>query len=99
MDFEHLAKELGPLIASNGKLAGLMIRMKSFPGWRTVGAFVSHLKFVDAHHRQIERIAVLTNSGVLKIVPRIADHFVHPKIKHFGFEEKDRALAWLETGQ
>jgi SpoIIAA-like len=97
-DFEQLAKEVDPFIASKGKLAGIMICAKSFAGWRSLGAFTSHLKFVVDHHRQIERIAVVTSSSLLKIMPRIAGHFVHPKIKHFDFEEKDRALAWLETG-
>jgi hypothetical protein len=98
-DFEQLAKEVDPFIASKGELAGIMICATSFPGWRSLGAFMSHLKFVVDHHRQIERIAVVTSSGLLKIMPRIAGHFVHPKIKNFDFEEKGRALAWLETGR
>ena len=57
-----------------------------------------HLKFVAGHHRQIERIGAVTDSEFLKIIPRIADHFVQAKIKHFDFEKKDQALAWLETG-
>jgi len=59
----------------------------------------AHLKFVADHHRQIERIAAVTDSGLLRIMPRIAGLFVHPEIKHFGFAEKDQALAWLETGR
>ena len=76
-----------------------MIDAKSFPGWDSFGALVSHLKFVADHHRQIERIAAVTDSAFLKIVPRIASHFVQASIRHFDFNEKDRALAWLETGQ
>jgi hypothetical protein len=98
-DFEQLAKEIDPFIAANGKLVGVMIDAKSFPGWDSFGALVSHLKFVADHHRQIERIAAVTDSGFLKIVPRIASHFVQASIRHFDFSEKDRALAWLETGQ
>jgi hypothetical protein len=30
-------------------------------------------------------------------VPRIADHFVQAKIKHFDSAQKDQALVWLET--
>ena len=75
-DFEQLAEEIDPFIAANGKLAGVMIHAKSFPGWESFGALVSHLKFVADHHRQIERIAAVTDSGFLKIVPRIARHFV-----------------------
>jgi hypothetical protein len=98
-DFEQLANEIDPFIAANGKLVGVMIDAKSFPGWDSFGALVSHLKFVADHHRQIERIAAVTDSGFLKIVPRIASHFVQASIRHFDFSEKDRALAWLETGQ
>jgi hypothetical protein len=97
-DFEQLAKEIDPFIAANGKLVGVMIHAKSFPGWESFGALVSHLKFVADHHRQIERVAAVTDSGFLKIVPRIASHFVRAQIKHFEFKEEDRALAWLEAG-
>ena len=98
-DFEQLATEIDPFIAANGKLVGLMIHTESFPGWENFGALVSHLKFVADHHRQIERIAAVTDSGFLRIVPRIASHFVEARIKRFEFCEKDRALKWLETGQ
>jgi len=59
---------------------------------------LSHLKFVAGHHRQIERIAVVTDSAFLKIMPRIASVVIHPEIKQFNFAEKDRALAWLQIG-
>ena len=95
-DFEQLAKEVDPFIASKGKLAGLMIYTKSFPVWESFGAFVSHLKFVADHHRQIKRIAAVTDSEFLKIMPNIANHFVQAKVRHFNFEEKDQALAWLK---
>ena len=98
-DFERLASEIDPVIASKGKLAGLMVCAKSFPGWRSFDAFASHLKFIADHHRQIERIAAVSDIAFLKIMPRVAELFVHPKVRHFGFEEKDRALAWLETGR
>jgi hypothetical protein len=32
-------------------------------------------------------------------MPRVAELFVHPKIRDFGLEERDRALVWLETGR
>jgi hypothetical protein len=98
-DFELLAKEVDPYIAAQGKLAGLMVYTKSFPGWESFGALVSHLKFVGGHQQKIERVAAVTDSGFLAIVPRIVDHFVHAEVKHFDFDDKERALAWLETGR
>jgi SpoIIAA-like len=95
-DFEQLSSEVDPFIASNGKLAGLMICAKSFPGWDSFAALVSHLRFVADHHRAIKRIAAVTDSGLLKIMPSLANHFVQAEIRHFNLAEKDQALAWLE---
>jgi stage II sporulation SpoAA-like protein len=98
-DFEELERRIDPLIGSNGKLAGLMIHAHAFPGWQSLEAFVSHARFVADHHRRIERIAVVTDSGFLKILPRIAGLFVQAKIRPFDYWERDQALAWLETGR
>jgi len=97
-DFEQLAQELDPIIASQGKLTGLMIYVQSFPGWQSFGAFVEHFAFVRSHHRRIERIAAVTDSKLLKPIPHIAGLFVAPKITTFNSEQKDLALKWLETG-
>ena len=98
-DFEQFAREVDPLIASFGKVTGLLIDAKSFPGWRDFGAFESHLKFVIDHHRQIERIAVVTDSGLLQTMPRVAGWVVAPDIRPFGSDEREKALEWLETGR
>jgi hypothetical protein len=98
-DFETIAKKVDPVIISKGKVTGLMINMKSFPGWRNYAAFAAHVKFVADHHRGIERIAVVTDSGLLKIIPRIAGYFVYPEIRVFGFKQEEQALSWLETGR
>jgi hypothetical protein len=42
---------------------------------------------------------VVTESEVLKIAPKIAEHFAHPEFKVFGSLEKDRALQWLAAGR
>ena len=63
-----------------------------------MGALVEHMKFVKNHHRQIDRIAVVTDSEVLKIAPKIAEHFAHPAFKVFGSGDSARAIAWLESG-
>jgi hypothetical protein len=98
-DFENLAREIDPLMAANGKLAGLMIRAQAFPGWRDFSAIAAHFRFVTAHQRRIERIAVVTDSGFLKLAPHFAGIFVHPEIRTFGAAEKEQALAWLQTGR
>jgi hypothetical protein len=32
-------------------------------------------------------------------MPSILAHFVGAEVRHFGFDEKERALTWLETGR
>lgn len=97
-DFELVAREVDPFIAQKGKLKGLMIYAKSFPGWRNFEGLVSHLRFVGEHQQYIERVAAVTDSEFLAIMPSIVSHFVRAQVKHFGFDEKDKALAWLEGG-
>jgi hypothetical protein len=97
-DFRNVSRVVDPYIEEKGKLTGLLIAAPSFPGWDSYGALVEHMKFVKGHHRKIERVAAVTDSKVMSIAPRIAEHFAHPEFKVFGSGEKARALGWLQTG-
>ncbi|MDA1141449.1 MAG: STAS/SEC14 domain-containing protein [Planctomycetota bacterium] len=61
-DFKSAVKVIDPWIEKNGRLKGLIIRTKSFPGWESFGALSSHLKFVKGHHTKISRVAFVTDS-------------------------------------
>ncbi len=95
-DFELLAREVDPYIRETGGLRGLMVYAKAFPGWNDFGALVSHLRFVKNHERSIRRVAAVSDSAILTIVPSIAAHFLHAEVRHFEFDDRDAALAWLE---
>jgi hypothetical protein len=97
-DFQRIAQEVDPYIEASGKLHGVMIDAKFFPGWKDFAALVAHLKFVKDHHRQIERIAAVSDSGFLSIAPKIASHFVQAEVRHFAHSQRDEALAWLRGG-
>jgi hypothetical protein len=94
-DFEHLAEEIDPYIEQNGRLHGLMVRTEFFPGWADFAALISHLKFVRNHQSKIEKVAAVSDSGFLRILPSVAGHFVKAEVKHFGYHDKDKALEWL----
>ena len=98
-DFAKFSDQIETKGLSHNSPTRLMIRTDSFPGWDSSEAFVAHLKFVSEHHQQIERIAIVTDSEFLKIMPHIASLLVHPKIKQFDLVKTDEALAWLETGR
>ena len=96
-DFEQLSREVDPYIEETGRLKGLMIYTDSFPGWDNLAAFISHIKFVKNHHQQIEKVAAVTDSGFLSVLPKVASHFVQAEIRHFPLDEKDVAIQWLTS--
>ena len=96
-DFETLAAHVDAYLEQNGTLHGVLVQAKSFPGWDSLSALISHVKFVANHHRKIERIAVVTDAEVLKVLPRIADHFVKAEIRQFDAGQSELAMAWIEA--
>lgn len=98
-DFEKLAREVDPYIIEKGALNGLMIYTKSFPGWDNFAAFLSHIKFVKNHHQKIKKIAAVTGSGFLSIMPQIAKHFIQAEVRHFDYDDKETALDWLKANK
>ena len=87
-DFERASKQIDPLIEKVGQLKGLIIYAESFPYWDSFSAFVKHLKFIEAHHAKVEKVAFVTNSSIVD--------FVEPLAKHFQFNDLDKARAWIK---
>ena len=96
-DFEHLAQEIDPYIEQNGGLHGLMVHTEAFPGWADFAALLSHLKFVRDHQSKIEKVAAVSDSGFLRIMPSVASHFVKAEVRHFDYHDKEKALEWLTS--
>jgi hypothetical protein len=94
-DFQRLAQEIDPYIEVHGKLHGVMLDAESFPGWKDFAALVAHLRFVRDHHRNVQKVAAVTDSTFLSVVPTIAGHFVRAEVRHFPHAQRDEALAWL----
>ena len=96
-DFRAISSTVDPYIRENVKLTGLLLEAPSFPGWDSLGAVIEHMSFVRDHHRKIERVAIVTDSTILKLAPKIAEHFAHPEFKVFRRGERANALAWLQS--
>ena len=97
-DFEFLEYHLDPYLAKYGKLPGLMVHAKKFPGWADVAAFTAHMRFVKDHIKKVMRFAMVSDSLVLTDVSKIADHLVDAEVKHFPDSSYARALQWLKDG-
>jgi hypothetical protein len=97
-DFTALAGLVDPYIEDHGVLNGLMIIAERFPGWESFAALVTHIRFVRSHESHIRRIAVVTDSALLELLPALARHFVHAEVRSFSFVQRDAARAWLTEG-
>lgn len=58
-----------------------MIPTESFPGWDDFAALIAHLMFVKENHRQIEKVAAVTDDDFLSVAPGIVRHFVQAEIR------------------
>jgi hypothetical protein len=96
-DFLRVAQQVDPFISSYGRLDGLLIDAPAFRGWDSFDALIEHLKFVRDHQHHIDRIAAVSDSALLHLAPRLAQHFAHPEFKAFAANQKAEALAWLEA--
>lgn len=96
-DFEQLAREVDPFLAEHGRLAGMLVEARTFPGWDSLGALASHLRFVRDHHRLIRRIALVTDSPLGGVAEHLASHFVAAEIRHFPHRELEAAREWLTS--
>jgi len=94
-DFAEIGRQIDPFIENNGKLSGLVIETQAFPGWENFSALLSHLKFVREHHRQVKKVAFVSSSEMLSLLPSIAGHFVSAEVKHFGDDELEPAKEWI----
>lgn len=97
-DFTSLANVVDPHIEATGGLSGVIVEASGFPGWESFGAMVNHLRFVREHHKQVKKIAVVTDSALGDFAERLASHFVSAEIKHFPAGQVQEAQQWILNG-
>jgi hypothetical protein len=94
-DFQQLGQDVDFHLERTGTLKGLLVSIEKFPGWNSFGAFLKHVRFVRDHHRKIRRVALASDSALADIAPKFAAHFVNAEVRRFGYDEREKALAWL----
>ena len=95
VNFEAMGEEVDKYIVEYGALTGMMLYAESFPGWEDFGALISHLTFVKNNHADIGKVAAVTDSKFLAIMPKIVDLFVSAEIRHFDYADRDAGMTWL----
>ena len=94
-DFQTLSKVVDPFIEERGKLNGIIIVTERFPGWEDFNGMIEHMRFVRNHHRNIAKVAIVTDSKVADVAESLGRHFVKASIKHFSFKEIESARRWM----
>jgi hypothetical protein len=94
-DFQTLSKTVDPFIEEKGKLTGLIIATEKFPGWKDFYGMIEHMKFVRDHHREIARVALVTDSKIADVAQSLGKHFIKASIKQFSFKELESAKRWM----
>ena len=97
-DFERLGEAIDQYIVKDGAMNGVMIYVESFPGWDDFEALISHARFVRDNSADIDKVAAVTDSKFLTIMPKIVDRFIKAEVRHFDYDARDEAMAWL-SGQ
>jgi tRNA U38,U39,U40 pseudouridine synthase TruA len=95
-DFVSISNQVDTYLAGHSKLHGILIHVKSFPGWKDFTALLAEVTFLKEHLKRIEKVAIVADGAMANIVPNIANHFVHAQVQHFEFMHEDAALEWLK---
>ena len=73
----------------------MLIRAKSFPGWANLAAMMAHMRFVESHRAKIGKLAVVSDSLLLRELPALIGHMIDVDVKHFAASAYDDAYRWL----
>ena len=95
-DFKYASSIIDPFIKQHGHLKGIIIHVKSFPGWDSFTALLSHLKFINEHHKKVSYVIFVTDSTLLDVVEPITKHFVSATVKIFPFNALQSAKEWIQ---
>ena len=82
-DLDALTARFDAKVAAGGPVPNLVIQSPSFPTWSNFAALMEHLRFIRGHHRQIEKVALVSDARALDVAPRIARLFVSARLRHF----------------
>lgn len=94
-DFNAASAKVDALIHESGKLNGIVVHARTFPGWESFAAMVSHLRFVRDHHKKLSRVALATDSIAAHFAEIFATHFVMAEIRIFSYENFEKAKQWV----
>lgn len=91
-DYERVLPELEALV-KQGK-ARVLVDLHDFKGF-TPAALIDELKFDVRHHKDFERIAVVSESNLQEVGVRMVRPFFAGRVKIFDKSERAAAEQWI----
>ncbi|MGW7486468.1 STAS/SEC14 domain-containing protein [Streptomyces sp. NPDC054786] len=92
-DFDALAVTADSWLGTHDALAGVVIHLRTFPGWENVGSLIRHVRFIRDHHRKVRRVALAADTKAAALAPQLANHLVRAEVRRFAYDGFEDALA------
>lgn len=89
-------EDLNAFIRANDRFR-LLIDARDFDGWQGMAALFEHLKVVRDHYRQIDRAAIIGNSGWQKLAEKVLGRLSGAKTKFFDADSFEQAKIWIKS--
>ncbi len=94
-DFDNAKKDVNKLIEKTGKINWIILHLVDAPKWESFSAYLAHFTFVKEMHREVPYVAFVTDSMIWEIWEHLGNHFVKATVKHFKYDELEKAKAWI----
>ena len=95
-DYEAFVPEVDRLVRRHGRIR-LMFEMQDFHGWDASAAW-QDFKFGLAHFSDIERLAIVGETGWQRGMAAFCKPFTRATVKYFDRIDADNARNWLADG-
>ncbi|HPE62224.1 MAG TPA: STAS/SEC14 domain-containing protein [Thiolinea sp.] len=96
-DFSNATRTLEAYVKTHGKAPSLLLRADSIPHWDSIAALGKHIHLVETFQKQVPKVAIVTDSTLLGMLPNLADFFLQARIRHFSRVNLDQAKAWASA--
>ncbi|MBU3030317.1 STAS/SEC14 domain-containing protein [Paracoccus marinaquae] len=93
-EFEALGAAIEDHANRHDRMPGLVVHLKGLPHWQGLSAMRAHFEVVRRHGMVLPRVAIVTDTFGLAMLPSLADIFVRARVRHFDVRQMDEAIVW-----
>ncbi|MCW8194026.1 STAS/SEC14 domain-containing protein [Proteobacteria bacterium 005FR1] len=94
-DFETIKGIVDPFIDEKGRLDGVILQARRFPGWESFQRLSDHLRFSQDQQEKVTRVAVVSDSALPRVKQVLGEHFTHAEVETFAFQDYEKARRWV----